>query len=297
MTPAEQIELACLMEATARKPGNVHPAAAFNDLDYNDFVQAASAIARPLATAPDVGLGRAIFDAVQATRTATGTNVNLGIVLLLAPLTAVPESLSLEQGLHQVLNQTTVADAEQVYAAIRLAVPGGLGEAASQDISQAPTVTLQQAMALAADRDRIAEQYINGFDLVFQARRQLEKLFADQLDWEEAMIRLFLWMLSQWPDTLIARKCGPAVAQEASSRAAAVINRTDTNGKSPGSTSGTINEQLLFEFDTWLRADGHRRNPGTTADLVAATLFAALRDGLITAPSFDDVRQRAAAIR
>ena len=32
------------------------------------------------------------------------------------------------------------------------------------------------------------------------------------------------------------------------------------------------------EFDAFLRADGHRRNPGTTADMIAAVLFAALRD-------------------
>ena len=31
-------------------------------------------------------------------------------------------------------------------------------------------------------------------------------------------------------------------------------------------------------FDRWLRADGHARNPGTTADLVTACLFVALRE-------------------
>jgi len=35
----------------------------------------------------------------------------------------------------------------------------------------------------------------------------------------------------------------------------------------------------------WLRADGNRRNPGTSADLVAATLFVALREELIPLPS------------
>ena len=44
--------------------------------------------------------------------------------------------------------------------------------------------------------------------------------------------------------------------------------------------SGTRNAQKeLNEFDRWLRADGNRRNPGTTADLVAASLFAAFRRG------------------
>jgi triphosphoribosyl-dephospho-CoA synthase len=40
----------------------------------------------------------------------------------------------------------------------------------------------------------------------------------------------------------------------------------------------------LRAFDAWLRADGHARNPGATADLVTAALFAALRDGTIGLP-------------
>ena len=36
---------------------------------------------------------------------------------------------------------------------------------------------------------------------------------------------------------------------------------------------------MFRELDSWLRSDGNRRNPGTTADLVAATLFAGLRGG------------------
>jgi hypothetical protein len=37
-------------------------------------------------------------------------------------------------------------------------------------------------------------------------------------------------------------------------------------------------------FGAWLRAEGHTRNPGATADLVCAGLFAALRDGTIALP-------------
>jgi triphosphoribosyl-dephospho-CoA synthase len=42
--------------------------------------------------------------------------------------------------------------------------------------------------------------------------------------------------------------------------------------------------RALSEFDFWLRSDGHRRNPGTTADLIAAGLFVVLRDELIEPP-------------
>lgn len=325
MTTAEQIEIACLMEATARKPGNVHPAASFDDLTYSDFVRAAEAIAQPIAALahlrneslfadgelpsndvapaqiPQQGqtvtqargasenskgeLGNAIYHAVRATREATGTNVNLGIVLLLAPLAAVPAGIPLEEGISIVLRNTTSADAEFVYAAIRLAVPGGMGNASSQDIDERPTVTLREAMQLAVDRDRIAEQYCTDYRLVFEARRKLAELMQTTDDWEAAVVVLHLWMMSHWPDTLIARKCGWDTAHQSSVQAAAVL--------SVSSQPTILGSAQLAEFDHWLRADGHRRNPGTTADLIAATLFAAMRDGLIPIPSRSAIRDRA----
>ena len=289
MTLAEQIELVCLMEATARKPGNVHPAAAFSDLRYDDFVRAAKAIAKPLAAVREVGLGRAIFNAVKATRAATGTNVNLGIVFLLAPLAAVPDGVPLEQGIRHVLSGTTVEDAEQVYAAIRLAQPGGMGETSSQDVRERPTVTLRDAMAFAADRDRIAEQYITDFDLVFKARAKLEELPVFLEHWETAIVTLHVWMISNWTDTLIGRKCGKEIAEQASVRAGELIDSVRMDGH-------FMPEQVV-DFDNWLRADGHRRNPGTTADLIAATLFASLRDNWIEMPTREEICRFAARLR
>ncbi len=32
-------------------------------------------------------------------------------------------------------------------------------------------------------------------------------------------------------------------------------------------------DEALADLDFWLRADGHQRIPGTTADLIAAGLF------------------------
>lgn len=285
MSLAEDIELACLIEATAPKPGNVHPQAAFRDLCYNDFVLAARAIADPLSLAGSVGLGTSILNSIRAVRDATGTNVNLGIVLLLAPLVAVPPSQSLKSGIASVLRQTTIDDAAQVYQAIRLAAPGGMGEVSAQDIRERPTVTLYEAMTLAADRDRIAEQYANHYAIVFAACDRLREMMNESSDWQASIVKLELWIMSQWPDTLIMRKCGRALAEEAAAKAAAVLAVSESDP-----------EQLpraLVQFDAWLRADGHRRNPGTTADLIAATLFAARRDGLIKLPTLAEVRRAA----
>lgn len=273
MPDAKLIELACLMEATAPKPGNVYPGKAFDDLCFDDFVQAARAISNPLAALPGIGLGQRILHAVKETRAATGTNVNLGIVLLLAPLAAVPTDVPLELGIHAVLASTTIDDAELVYEAIRLAQPGGLGQVDSQDVAARPTISLKAAMALAADRDRIAEQYVTDYQLVFAARRELCAQLVRSSSWQHAIVYLHLWILSLWPDTLIARKCGVTIADEASTRARSLIARA--------ADMTEVDSTELQNFDTWLRADGHRRNPGTTADLIAATLYAGLRDGMV----------------
>ena len=156
-------EIACLLEVTARKPGNVHRFRDFKDLHFLDFLLSATAIAAPLDRAVEQGLGATVLAAVEATREVVSTNTNLGMILLLAPLAAVPRTVDLAEGVEQVLAATTRDDARDAYRAIRLARPGGLGEVPDQDVAAEPTVTLREAMALAADRDLVARQYANGF--------------------------------------------------------------------------------------------------------------------------------------
>jgi triphosphoribosyl-dephospho-CoA synthase len=272
------IEQACRLEATARKPGNVHPEAAFADLSYGDFLASAAAAARGLGRARELGVGASVEAAIEATRRVVVTNTNLGISLLIAPLAAVPREQSLRAGIGAVLDRLTVEDAAAVYRAIRLAGPGGLGEASEQDVSVEPTLTLRMVMQLAADRDRVARQYAFGFDDVLDfAGAELQSWWSRvNGDWERSVIGLHLSLLAAFPDSLIARKCGRAVAEEASRRAGEVLH-----GGWPDQSRGG---ESVAHFDAWLRADGHRRNPGTTADLVAATLFAVLRDGLLPLP-------------
>lgn len=271
------IETACLLEATARKPGNVHPQASFPDLTYSDFVRSASAAAPALAAARVLGVGPAVLEAVTATRQQVAANTNLGIILLLAPLAAVAPNQSLASGIPDVLGRLTVEDAASVYAAIRAARPGGLGKVDEQDVAGAPTETLRDVMRLAADRDLIARQYVTDFRLVLESGLGHLAACADfERDWEESIIGLQLRLMAGHPDSLIARKCGVQLAEEASRRASDML--------AAGWPQTPAAHRLLGEFDTWLRADGHRRNPGTTADLIAASLFAALREGVIRAP-------------
>lgn len=293
MTLAEQVELACLLEATARKPGNVHPGASFVDLDYADFVHAAAAIAPVIATSAPGTVGTTVLRAIQATQTTARSNINLGIVLLLAPLAAVPREQSLADGLPGILANTTRHDAAEVYRAIRLAVPGGLGEVDDQDVADEPTQTLREVMQLAAERDQIAAQFVEDFRLVRSLAHRLQHHWqpaptAGMPAWERAVITTFLELLAEHPDSLIIRKNGSDIAHEAQQSAGTVLH-----AGWPLTVSGV---SALRDFDHWLRADGHRRNPGTSADLIAAALFYALREGLIDPPSQADVMAHAAAI-
>jgi len=281
----ECVHRACLLEATSRKPGNVHPGASFEHVDYRDFVASAEAIAPVLAQTASVGVGQSILEAVTATRQVCQKNTNLGIILLLAPLTAVPQSVPLLHGIPFVLSRLTQQDAECVFEAIRLAQPRGLGSAESEDVSTtSPTGTLIEVMSLAADRDAIARQYVSDFDTVI-GRAVSILLSPGQFegDWEQAIIHLHLNLLAIDGDTDIARKCGAAAARECQQRAKAVLQ-----------AGWPMDGRLQFrEFDSWLRAHGSQRNPGTTADLVTAGVFSILRDQQVPMPSLEDIRARA----
>jgi triphosphoribosyl-dephospho-CoA synthase len=176
-----------------------------------------------------------------------------------------------------VLQTLQADDARDVYEAIRLAQPGGLGEVPEADIHATPPSDLLAAMQLAAERDLVARQYANNFaEVLGNVVPWLQQGLAQGWPLGDVIIRVHLRMLSQFPDSLIARKCGPQVAAEAASHAKTVL--------AAGWPGDDNYHAALADLDFWLRSDHHRRNPGTTADLIAAGLFAALRDGLIGPP-------------
>ncbi|MBC8113691.1 MAG: triphosphoribosyl-dephospho-CoA synthase, partial [Candidatus Saccharimonas sp.] len=173
------------------------------------------------------------------------------------------------------------------------------------DVNTTPTVTLRDAMALAAGRDRIAEQYAT--DFAFVLNTALPWLCHDWpwlglcplaifgrtgmrnevpiAPWESAIIKLQLRLMADAPDSLIVRKCGEKTGEQVRRRAAEMMDLDWPQRLQSWSR--------FDELDLWLRADGHRRNPGTTADLIAATLFAVMRAGLIEFPSRERILQHA----
>jgi triphosphoribosyl-dephospho-CoA synthase len=271
-------QVACVWEVTARKPGNVTRFHDFEDATYLDFVLSAAAIAPVMATACQRRVGQTVLEAVRATRQVVQCNTNLGIILLLAPLAAVSGSEELRAGVTRVLAALDVEDSRHVYAAIRLAAPAGLGTVSDQDVRKEPTQPLREGMSLAAGRDLVARQYCDGFaEVLDDGLPTLLAAMEQTGSVEGAIIMTHLHLMARYPDTLIARKCGISVAEEAARQARQVLD-LGWPGRREAWTA-------LFLLDSWLRAEGHARNPGTTADLVTACLFAVLRQGELTPPS------------
>jgi triphosphoribosyl-dephospho-CoA synthase len=266
------VQLACLLEVSAAKPGNITPTHDFADATYTDMVRSALALG-PVFTrrqAAERTVGELIADGVAATARVANANTNLGIVLLFAPLARAAALRRRDEPLRAAVERTLarldVDDAAAAFGAIARANPGGLGEAPEHDVRGPARVSLREAMAAAADRDSIASEYATGYAIVFGTGLPLlEDALQGGRSTLDAIVSLYVGLLARLPDTLIARKAGAEAAQAVSAAAREVC-------------SGT---RSLADFDASLRSADNRLNPGTTADLVAATLLAALLSGVM----------------
>lgn len=260
---------ACEQEVSAPKPGNVNCFSDAHNMQKQDFINSAHAIA-PILSPPNIAIGEMILQAITATRAVVNCNTNLGIVLLFAPLcSAVHHCDQFEQlpaALNTVLNNLTINDAHACYQAIRLAEAGGMGSNDQQDINDIPTITLRAAMALAQDRDLIAAQYLNNYHEIFHIG--LPSLTSaincgESVEWASAFA--YLKLLSSIPDTLICRKYGLECAQQVMIKAQQLVDNASENNK-----LSSVDLDIIA-WDNELKQEAI--NPGTTADLTAASLL------------------------
>jgi triphosphoribosyl-dephospho-CoA synthase len=272
----QAVELACLLEASAPKLGNVHPAAHFDNMSLVHFLSSAISVGPIFIHAAQRSVGRMVLDSVLATRESVGCNTNLGTLLLVAPLARASAYTrvnhpTFQAAVTEVLHSLTAADCADVYSAIRAAQPGGLGKREQDDVAETAPHDLLSAMASAPRTDAVARQYINNFQDIFGSL--VPWLIEELSRWQqplEALCRVQLRWLAHEPDGLIVRKVGLQRATEVQHRAALVLHATTTN------TQPLAQQPAAIEFDQFLRSDGHRLNPGTTADLLAATTLVVL---------------------
>lgn len=273
---AQAAQLACLLEVSADKPGNVTWGKAFWDARYVDFMTSAVSIGPALRDAPRRPVGETILRAIRDTKRFVSTNTNLGMVLLLAPLAkaaGIPHPEGLQGSVSAVLGELSVEDARRAFEAIRLAAPGGLGDSTVHDV-HAPEVgvTLLEAMRAAQSRDAVAREYVTDFGITFDIGYAAHRRFLEQGHrFSDAVVQTALTILSRVPDTLIARKEGVETARAVSEQAAQVLEA--------GGAFSPRGREALAAFDRAIRDDEHRLNPGTTADLTTASIFALLVEG------------------
>lgn len=265
---------ACALDVAVRKPGNVSIHSAGHGMQAEQFLSSAQVAADALCQS-GARVGERIEAAVRATRSAVGCNTNLGIVLLCAPLAAAAEQPGpLRQALARVLSGLDRQDAAAAFRAIALAQPGGLGEAPEADVRRPAEVSLLQAMRLAADRDRIARQYRDGFAELFElglaALPPGFELVEDPVPVAPVQALFLAWLASA-SDSHIVRKQGEVVAQNVMAAAQHWRGRD-------AAAIGFDADPGFRAWDEGLKAAAV--NPGTSADLCVATLMLAGLTGL-----------------
>ncbi len=302
---ARSLQLALLLEVSAYpKPGNVHRTRDFDDTKYEHFLASSVALypcfkeaaekgaryARGEIGITSIGVGELIKDSVdEMLKWQRGGNTHLGAILLLIPF-AVGAGMSLAEGgfsveslrrhVSLVVKRTTPRDAVLVYDAILKAKPGGLGEAPELDVTDEDSkreilergVTLFEVFRIASPYDSIAREWVTGYSVTFEiGYPYLAELVGRGVDINTAIVNTFLKILSEVPDTLIARKAGLERAREVSLRAKRVLD-----------LGGLMTEQgrrALEELDEYLRDPQHSLNPGTTADLTASSIAVLILSG------------------
>ena len=295
--------LACAWDVAVRKPGNVSLHSGGHGMQAQTFLDSA-AVAAPALCRAGARVGERIEAAMAATWERVGCNTNLGILLLCAPLAAAAERLTetqqrpdskkqdltpivtpadLRAALAQVLAGLDRDDAAAAFRAIVRANPGGLGHSDEQDVRAAPSVTLREAMALAAPRDRLARQYRDGFGELFDiglaalggsGRQALAAPAGAAAAQAAAVQRVYLAWLGSGKDSHLVRKHGHAVAQ--------VVLR-EAQGWAARQAAGVVldADAAFTGWDEALKQAG--LNPGSSADLTVATLMAALLTGPVPA--------------
>jgi triphosphoribosyl-dephospho-CoA synthase len=292
------LELAMLLEVTASKPGNVTPTAGFEGTRIEHFLASAvaaeswfeeaarrgTAVSENKFRVSDFGMGQIIKDcAADINAWQKGGNTLLGTVMLFVPIavaagmTPTEENfgfnfLLLRENLRLAVESTTAEDAVRLYEAIDVAKPSGLGEAPDLDVTDPASktrllkenVSLYEVFKIAAGYDDICSEWVRNYTITFDSAYPYLTAQLERGDLNAAVVHTFLKILSEHPDTFIARKVGVEKAREVSLDARKVLEL--------GGLETPEGRYNIRELDRRLRESGNLLNPGTTADLTAAAL-------------------------
>ena len=290
------LELAMLLEVSANKPGNVTFATGFKGTRVEHFFASAVAASAWFEEAArrgiavhdgklgvgDISMGQIMREcAADINEWQKGGNTLLGTVMLLVPI-AVAAGMTLttekfdfsglRKNLRLAVEATTAEDAVHLYEAIDIAKPSGLNESSAFDVNDPASkgrllkenVSLFEVFKLSSGYDDICSEWIHNYTITFDLAYPYLAAQLERGDLNMAVVHTFLKILSERPDTFIARKAGVEKAREVSLEAKKVLGL--------GGLKTSEGRKSLLAFDRKLREFGNRLNPGTTADLTAAAL-------------------------
>lgn len=285
---AKLAQIASVLEVSGwPKPGNVHRTRNYDDMVFQDFIISGVVIgdtieelatqAKEIDDLSKAELGKYILQAVNETDKWIANNTNLGIMMMCVPIAAAAAISSgfdeIQDNVGLLMDATTVDDAVNLYDAINVADAGGMGDQEEFDVMsekakdelRANNQTMYDVLEISAGWDKLANEMTNGMPLTFEIGFKTFYEFWNSCDDVDAInkatVLTFITLLSEIPDTLVSRKYGDEVAESVSKKAKEVLEFKDDD---------SFVEKLL-EFDDYLFDNGY--NPGTTADLTAASIF------------------------
>jgi triphosphoribosyl-dephospho-CoA synthase len=292
------LQLAIMLEVSSQKPGNVSFTSSFEGTRVEHFLASAVAVGPTFQEAAyrgtsvvekrlgvgEVGLGGLIKDcALDVNAWQKGGNTILGTVMLFVPIavaagmTPITEDYGLDfsvlrKNIDLAVKSTTAWDSVRLYEAVDIASPSGLGDAPDLDVSDPASkerllkenVKLFEVFKIASAYDDICYEWVNNYPITFDLAYPYLMKQLETKPLNTAVVHTFLKILSERPDTFIARKVSKEKALEVSAEAKAVLEL--------GGLETAKGKQSLAEFDGKLRSKGNSCNPGTTADLTAAAL-------------------------
>jgi triphosphoribosyl-dephospho-CoA synthase len=292
------LQLAILLEVSAAKPGNVNLTSSFEGTTCQHFLASAVAAAPSFETAASqgikvaegkidiskVGLGKLIKGCVVDVNSwQRGGNTILGTIMLCMPI-AVGAGMTktgkdfdldlaeLRRNIDLAIKSTLAQDSVYLYEAVDIANPSGLGKAANLDVNDPASkmrlieenICLFDVMKVGESYDDICYEWVNNYPVTFDKSYPYLKEQLKNKPANEAVINAFLKILSERPDTFIARKMGREKAVEVSAEAKTVLKL--------GALETKEGRHSLKQFDEKLRLTQNKCNPGTTADLTASAL-------------------------
>ena len=234
-----------------------------------------------------------------------GGNTHLGVILLFVPLAASAgvtlaseklEPRALRSCLADVLRTTTPLDTVGLYEAIKMVSDGWWGMVEDKDAPpdlndpDARTKLMKggfdpiRVMSYSAPWDLIAEEWTTNMKVTFElGYPTFIKIYEERKNVNVATVHTFLTILAKKPDTFIARKhgllhtrdiksvmsVGMSKAKEVSEKASYVLE-----------LGGLLTEKgkdAIARMDQELRRE--ELNPGSVADIMAASIFVALLGG------------------